>query len=98
MTTKKRIDMTDSIHWSAMHKYMAVPLKDINLTFKGEEVEFILSTLNKVHGSLIATIKDADASPAERKTAYEFALSTEKLYGNIFQQLKLVKPERTELN
>lgn len=81
-----------------MHEFMSIPTTDVSFKLKGTEVELILSTLTKVHTSLVETLTDPKTSGEDRQAAYEYALSTEYLYASIFRQLKLYKPERADLN
>ncbi len=91
-------DLTGKIPAMQLHNYMSIPNRDMVLNLTGEDVEFMLNTLYRVHSTLIATVKDTSVDQVERKNAYDFAKSTEYLYATIFQQLKLNKPERADLH
>lgn len=81
-----------------LHNYMSIPHQDLTLKFKGEEVEFMLNTLYRVHSTLIDQIKDPATGQVERKDAVDFARSTEYMYATIFKQLKLNGPKRDDLH
>ena len=97
-TSIKPVDISNKIAKMSAHEYISIPISNIDLSFKGEDVEFILNTLTKVHASLLLTMKDTAISAEERKDAYHFAHRTEMMYADIFSQLKLYRPERVDLN
>lgn len=97
-TSDKPIDLTHLMPIMSAHDHVTFPEEGVQLSLTSEELEFILSTLTKVHTSLLDRVKDKTVAVSERKSAYEFALTTEGMYASIFKQLKLYKPEREDLN
>jgi hypothetical protein len=92
------VDSTCAVAPMSLHEHMAIPPGNVTLSFSGVEVEFILSTLAKVHASLVETLADKKSTEDQRVSAHSFALNTENLYANIFKQLKLSRGERLDLN
>jgi len=95
--TSKPIDMTHLIPVMSEHDHVKFP-EVAELHLSAAELEFFLTTLTHIHTTLVDQVKDLNLSKVERKTAYDFALGTENLYHSIFRQLKLYKPERSDLN
>jgi len=94
----KPVDITNKIGPMQMHELMSIPQQDVKITLTGVETEFLLGSLHNLHFHLVQTIRDPKATKEERNSAYGVALTTEKLYANIFEQLKIKKVDREELH
>jgi hypothetical protein len=96
--TKKIVDITNTVPVMRMHELADFPVENFQLSLSGVELEFVLSTLTRVHTTLIDRMRDKTISSDERKAAYDFAINTENMYATIFNQLKLFSPQRKDLH
>lgn len=96
--SEKPVDITKRVSPMKMHDHMSMPSIDSTFKLTGDEVEFTLSLLSRVHQTLVEDVRNQDLPSDDRNTAYSMALKVEKLYGSMFSQLKLNKPDRPELH
>jgi len=94
----KPIDITVRVSPMKMHNHMLVPKLDQSFSLTPEEIEFALTLLSRVHQTLVEDIRNPQLPADDRNSAYTMALRVEKLYGSVFGQLKLNKPDRPELH
>lgn len=81
-----------------MHEFISVPVGPVNIALSGEQTEFLLGSLYQSHHHMVTVIRDPQTPKEERNVVYQVALSLEKLYHHIFNQLGIHKVDRDDLH